>query len=438
MTFNNLGLIEPIIHAVQKKGYSAPTPIQAATIPCVLENVDVMASAQTGTGKTAAFVLPLLQQLAGKEKTKTGHIRVLILTPTRELAAQIHASVRAYGTHLKVSSAVIFGGVNVNPQIRKLKQGVDILVATPGRLLDLFRQKAVRFDCVRTFVLDEADRMLDMGFIPDITRIQRQLPEKKQTLLFSATFSNEIRKLAKTMLREPIEIDVAPRNATVATIDQRIHPVDKKAKTGLLRHLILENQWTQVLVFCRTKHGANRLVKDLLKAKIRSVAMHGNKSQTHRTRALADFKHRKFDVLVATDIAARGIDIIALPHVVNFDLPNVAEDYIHRIGRTGRAGGDGEAISLVSADEIKQLVDIERLLKRKLERFEVEGFEPEHQLPETSRESGRANRRARESNVASLEKKRRSRRYGRSGHEGKNRGDSRPGNSRAKKRVSRV
>ena len=273
MTFNKLGLIEPILRAVEKKGYSTPSPIQTATIPCVLENVDVMASAQTGTGKTAAFVLPLLQRLDGEEKVRGGHIRVLILTPTRELAAQIHASVEAYGAHLEVSSAVVFGGVNIRPQIRKLRQGVDILVATPGRLLDLFQQKAVRFDCVQTLVLDEADRMLDMGFIPDITRIQRQLPRKKQTLLFSATFSNEIRALAKTMLHEPAEIDVAPRNATVESISQRIHPVDKKAKTSLLSHLVVENQWSQVLVFCRTKHGANRLVKDLLKANIRSVAI---------------------------------------------------------------------------------------------------------------------------------------------------------------------
>ncbi|MEE2767117.1 MAG: DEAD/DEAH box helicase [Pseudomonadota bacterium] len=381
MTFNNLGLIEPILRAVEEKGYSTPSPIQLATIPVVLDGRDLMASAQTGTGKTAAFVLPLLQHLNGRQPVKGGCARVLIITPTRELAAQIQANIETYGKHLKVSSAVVFGGVNVNPQIKQLRRGVDILVATPGRLLDLFQQKAIRFDSIEALVLDEADRMLDMGFIPDIRRIQSLLPKKKQSLLFSATFSDEIRKLARTMLHDPAEVDVAPRNTTVERIRQRIHPVDKSRKTRLLSHLIRENQWAQVLVFSRTKHGANRLVKELGKANIRAVAIHGNKSQAQRTRALADFKHGKVDVMVATDIAARGIDIVQLPHVINFDLPNVPEDYVHRIGRTGRAGSEGEAISLVSADEIKQLRDIERLINRNLERQEVEGFAPDHQLP---------------------------------------------------------
>jgi ATP-dependent RNA helicase RhlE len=323
----------------------------------------------------------MLQQLNGRQRVQGGRARVLIITPTRELAAQIQANIQTYGKHLNVSSAVVFGGVNVNPQIKQLRRGVDILVATPGRLLDLFQQKAIRFDSIEALVLDEADRMLDMGFIPDIRRIQSLLPKNKQSLLFSATFSDEIRKLARTMLHQPAEIDVAPRNTTVERIRQRIHPVDKSRKTQLLSHLIRENQWVQVLVFSRTKHGANRLVKELGKANIRAVAIHGNKSQAQRTRALADFKHGKVDVMVATDIAARGIDIVQLPHVINFDLPNVPEDYVHRIGRTGRAGNEGEAISLVSADETKQLRDIERLIKRNLERQEVEGFEPGHQLP---------------------------------------------------------
>jgi ATP-dependent RNA helicase RhlE len=381
MTFNNLGLIEPILRAVEEKGYSTPSPIQLATIPVVLEGKDLMASAQTGTGKTAAFVLPMLQQLNGRQRVKGGCARVLIITPTRELAAQIEANIQTYGKYLNVSSTVVFGGVNVNPQIKQLRRGVDILVATPGRLLDLFQQKAIRFESIEALVLDEADRMLDMGFIPDIRRIQSLLPKNKQSLLFSATFSDEIRKLARTMLHQPAEIDVAPRNTTVERIRQRIHPVDKSRKTKLLSHLIRENQWVQVLVFSRTKHGANRLVKELGKADIRAVAIHGNKSQAQRTRALADFKHGKVDVMVATDIAARGIDIVQLPHVINFDLPNAPEDYVHRIGRTGRAGSEGEAISLVSADETKQLRDIERFINLNLERQEVEGFEPDHQLP---------------------------------------------------------
>ena len=349
MTFNTLGLIEPLLHAIREKGYETPTPIQAATISTVLDGKDLMASAQTGTGKTAAFTLPLLQQLHARPK-KSRHPRVLVITPTRELAAQIHQSVLSYGKHLRISSAVVFGGVNINPQMKKLRQGVDILVATPGRLLDLYGQGAVRFTDIETLVLDEADRMLDMGFIPDIRRIQSHLPAEKQSLLFSATFPNEIRQLAKTMLKRPVEIDVAPKNATADNVYQHIHPVDKKQKTRLLSHLIRTKGWTQVLVFTRTKHGANRLVKDLGKDRIRALAIHGNKSQAQRTKALDDFKRCKVDILVATDIAARGIDIVQLPQVVNFDLPHVPEDYVHRIGRTGRAGRDGQAISLVCTD----------------------------------------------------------------------------------------
>lgn len=391
MSFNNLGLIEPIARAVSEKGYTTPSPIQAKSIPVVLQGKDLMASAQTGTGKTAAFVLPLLQQLASGPRPGAKNVRALIVTPTRELAAQIQANIDEYSTHLRLSNLVVFGGVNIRPQIRTLQRGVDILVATPGRLLDLHGQHAVNLGEVDILVLDEADRMLDMGFIHDIRRIQKLLPKKKQSLLFSATFSSEIRQLAKTMLHQPVEVDVAPRNTTVETVSQRIHPVDKGRKSALLQHLILDNQWQQVLVFSRTKHGANKLVKTLLKADIPAVAIHGNKSQAHRTRALADFKAGKVDVMVATDIAARGIDIADLPHVINFDLPNVPEDYVHRIGRTGRAGAEGEAISLVSADEIKQLRDIERLIQSTLERDEIEGFEPEHHLPE-SRQGGQPRR----------------------------------------------
>jgi ATP-dependent RNA helicase RhlE len=388
MNFDQLGLIEPIARAVREKGYDKPTPIQAKAIPVVLDGRDLMASAQTGTGKTAAFVLPLLQHLAAGPRPAEKKVRALIVTPTRELAAQIQANIVEYSVNLKLSNLVVFGGVNIRPQINKLRRGVDILVATPGRLLDLHNQKALRLDDVEVLVLDEADRMLDMGFIHDIRRIQKLLPQKKQSLLFSATFSSEIRQLAKTMLHNPTEVDVAPRNTTVETVRQRIHPVDKGRKAALLTHLIKDNSWHQVLVFSRTKHGANKLVKLLAKADIRSVAIHGNKSQAHRTRALADFKAGKVDVMVATDIAARGIDIVELPHVVNFDMPHVPEDYVHRIGRTGRAGSEGEAISLVCADEMKQLRDIERLIRTSLEREEVDGFEPEHRLPESKQPTG--------------------------------------------------
>ena len=383
MQFSQLGLLPELLRAVSEKGYSKTTAIQEKAIPATLTNQDVMASAQTGTGKTAAFVLPLLQQLTENKNNDKAQVRVLIITPTRELAAQIQDSVLTYGKYLQIKSVVVFGGVKINPQINQLRRGTDILVATPGRLLDLVQQKVVNLGKVQTLVLDEADRMLDMGFIPDIKRIQALIPKTKRTLLFSATFSDEIRKLARSMLNNPLEIDVAPRNTTIETVSQKIHPVDKNTKTSLLIHLIKEQNWRQVLVFSRTKHGANRLVKALTKAGIRSDAIHGNKTQGARTRALAAFKNHETDILVATDIAARGIDIVQLPLVVNFDLPNVAEDYVHRIGRTGRAGIQGSAVSLVSADEIKQLRDIERFIKTHLQRHEIEGFEPSQNLAES-------------------------------------------------------
>lgn len=384
MTFAALGLSEPILKATLEQGYTTPTPIQLQAIPVVLRGDDLLASAQTGTGKTAGFMLPLLQRLSRQPRASSNHARVLILAPTRELAAQIHDSAVQYGKYLNVRSTVVFGGVKINPQMQKLRGGVEILVATPGRLMDLFQQRAVRLDEVETLVLDEADRMLDMGFIHDIKRIMSYLPKSRQTLLFSATFSSEICQLAKDFLKNPVEISVTPRNATAVSVSQIIHPVDKARKADLLSHLIRNKDWSQALVFSRTKHGANKLVKLLALDGIESVAIHGNKSQAQRTKALADFKAGKLHVLVATDIAARGIDIDQLPVVVNFDLPDVAEDYVHRIGRTGRAGAVGGAVSLVSADEIKQLLDIEKLIKRRLDRVEIDDFEPKHSLPSSS------------------------------------------------------
>ena len=383
ITFDDLDLLPEILSAVKKHGYETPSPIQAAAIPAVLAGSDVMGAAQTGTGKTAGFTLPILQRLSSGQRARGNHVRALILTPTRELAAQIGQSIITYGQNLPLKSTVVFGGVGINPQMMKLRKGVDLLVATPGRLLDLYSQNAVRFNDLEVLVLDEADRMLDMGFIHDIRKILRVLPEKRQTLMFSATFSEEIRTLAKGLVKQPVEISVTPRNTTVASVDQWICPVDKKQKSALLSHLIIDNNWSQVLVFSRTKHGANRLAQYLEKNGIDSAAIHGNKSQGARTKALADFKANKTQVLVATDIAARGLDINQLPIVVNFDLPNVPEDYVHRIGRTGRAGAVGQAISLVSADEAKQLQDIESLIKRALPRQQVDGFEPGHDVPAT-------------------------------------------------------
>ena len=380
MSFKELGLSEAIVRAVTEQGYNTPTPIQKQAIPAVLAGGDLLAGAQTGTGKTAGFTLPILHRLssAGTQPASAARpIRALILTPTRELAAQVEESVRTYGKYLKLTSAVIFGGVGIHPQIKTLRQGVDILVATPGRLLDHMQQGTINLKNIEILVLDEADRMLDMGFIRDIRKVLAALPPKRQNLLFSATFSDEIKALADGLLDSPAMIEVARRNSTVEVIAQKIHPVDRDRKHPLLAHLIKAHDWRQVLVFTRTKHGANRLVEQLGKDGITGMAIHGNKSQSARTRALSEFKDGSLQVLVATDIAARGIDIDQLPHVVNYDLPNVPEDYVHRIGRTGRAGATGEAVSLVCVDEHIMLRDIERLIKRELPREVIAGFEPD-------------------------------------------------------------
>ena len=366
MTFSSLGLSEPLLRAVDEQGYETPSPIQQQAIPAVLSGCDVMGAAQTGTGKTAGFTLPILQQLSGQPSTRRRSIKALILAPTRELAAQIHESVVNYGRHLPLRAAVVFGGVKTNPQISELRRGVDILVATPGRLLDLYGQNEVDFAKLTILVLDEADRMLDMGFIHDIRRILKLLPKQRQNLLFSATFSDEIRKLTRTVLTDPLKIEVSPRNTAAETVRQSVHLIAKNRKSQLLSHLIQHHAWQQVLVFTRTKHGANRLADKLQRDGINAAAIHGNKSQGARTRALGGFKDGNVRVLVATDIAARGLDIEQLPQVVNFELPNVAEDYIHRIGRTGRAGSAGQAVSLVSEDEQPLLQGIEKLLRRKL------------------------------------------------------------------------
>ena len=374
MTFNMLGLSDSLLHAVQKSGYTKPTLIQERAIPVILSGKDVMAAAQTGTGKTAGFTLPLLQLLSGQRNTKDLSIRALVLTPTRELAAPVQASIDTYGSNENLRSNVVFGGVNINPQKRFLRRGLDILVATPGRLLDLYQQKSVKFDDVEILILDEADRMLDMGFIRDIRKIMALLPRRRQNLMFSATFSDDIRKLAKTICHNPVEIDVAPRNSTVAAISQKVYQLGKNQKAELLSQLCKKNPG-QTLVFSRTKHGANNLAKRLNRDNIHAVAIHGNKSQAQRTRALDEFKRGRVQVLVATDIAARGIDIEQLATVVNFDLPHVAQDYIHRIGRTGRAGATGQAISLVGSDERRQLRDIERLIKRSIPVGDITEFD---------------------------------------------------------------
>ncbi|MEA3374342.1 MAG: DEAD/DEAH box helicase [Campylobacterota bacterium] len=379
MSFTTLGLSKPILRAIAEQGYSKPTPIQKQAIPAVLERKDILAGAQTGTGKTAGFTLPLLQLLSERPpaKGKRHHVRALILTPTRELAAQVAESVETYGKYLPFKSAVIFGGVSSNPQITTLRKGVDIVIATPGRLLDLAGQKFIDLSRVECLILDEADRMLDMGFIHDIKKILAILPRHRQNLLFSATFSNEIKRLADGLLNSPTLIEVARRNTASESVTQVVHPVDRERKRELLSHLIRTEQWKQVLVFTRTKHGANRLTKQLESDGISAAAIHGNKSQTARTKALANFKEGTVRVLVATDIAARGIDIDQLPHVVNFELPNISEDYVHRIGRTGRAGNEGEAMSLVCVDEHEYLRNIEKLIKRDIPKVIVEGFTPD-------------------------------------------------------------
>ncbi|WP_420996000.1 DEAD/DEAH box helicase [Cupriavidus sp. 30B13] len=395
MSFSELGLSDKLVRAVADQGYTTPTPIQAQAIPAILKGGDLLAGAQTGTGKTAGFTLPLLQLLsespAGREPARGQRVpvRALVLTPTRELAAQVEESVRNYGKYLKLRSMVMFGGVGINPQIEQLKRGVDIVVATPGRLLDHLSQRTIDLSHVEMLVLDEADRMLDMGFIHDIRKILNVLPPKRQNLLFSATFSDEIRGLADRLLDNPASIEVARRNTTAETVAQRVYPVDRERKRELLAHLVREHDWHQVLVFTRTKHGANRLAEQLDKDGLSALAIHGNKSQSARTRALTEFKAGTLRLLVATDIAARGIDIDQLPHVVNYDLPNVPEDYVHRIGRTGRAGAEGEAISLVCVDEAGLLRDIERLIKRQIEKTVLPGFEVDPSIPPEPIQKGR-------------------------------------------------
>ena len=379
MSFATLGLRAELVRAVSEQGYTEPTPIQKQAIPVILEGRDVLASAQTGTGKTAGFALPLLQRLAAEAAPQSPRrpVRCLVLTPTRELAAQVGSSIETYGRYLSLKSSVIFGGVKIRPQIQQLQRGVDTVVATPGRLLDHVSQKTIDLSKVEILVLDEADRMLDMGFIRDIRRILGLLPPRRQNLMFSATFSEEIRKLADGLLERPELIEVARRNTAAEGVSQVVHPVDTRRKRELLSHMVGSRNWRRVLVFTRTKHGANRLSRQLEQDGISSLAIHGNKTQSARTRALADFKAGDVRVLVATDIAARGLDIDSLPHVVNFDLPQVAEDYVHRIGRTGRAGKEGQAVSLVSIDESKMLSDIERLLKRHLPKEIIPGFQPD-------------------------------------------------------------
>jgi len=384
--FDSLGLSEPLLRAVKEAGYLIPSPIQEKSIPSVLEGRDVMGAAQTGTGKTAAFGLPILENLLKKSDQNNNSIQVLILSPTRELAPQISESINLYAKHTELSCAVVFGGVNINPQIKRLKKPLDILVATPGRLLDLHRQRALNLKDISVLVLDEADRMLDMGFIHDIRRILRLIPNERQSLLFSATFSDEIKKLAQTVVKNPVLVSVAASNSTAEKVEQRVFPVEKNLKSDLLVSLIRQCEWDQVLVFCRTKHGADKLSRVLQQRKINSAAIHGNKSQGARTKALQDFKDKKITVLVATDIASRGIDIDKLPQVVNYDLPFVPEDYVHRIGRTGRAGEAGHAISLVSQDESKELFGIERLIKKTIQREWLDGYDRAYDI--VSRSSG--------------------------------------------------
>ncbi|WP_020485403.1 DEAD/DEAH box helicase [Methylomonas sp. MK1] len=376
MPFSNLGLSEALIKAIADSGYTTPTPIQSKAIPAVLTGRDLLAAAQTGTGKTAGFTLPILHRLAQTDYGRNRPVRALILTPTRELAAQVAESVAKYGAHQqpRLKSEVVFGGVKINPQMMRLRGGVDILTATPGRLLDLVSQNAVKLDKVEMLVLDEADRMLDMGFIKDIRKILAMLPKKRQNLLFSATFSADIRKLTGDLLVNPVKIEVAVENAAADLIDQRVYTVSKTAKTALLTHLVKTKDWQQVLVFTSTKHGANKLTEKLNIANIKAAAIHGNKSQGARTSALAGFKAGDIRVLVATDVAARGIDIAQLPHVVNFELPRSSADYVHRIGRTGRAGQNGQAVSLVSQDEYQALRLVEKLIGLQIPREQVDGF----------------------------------------------------------------
>ncbi|MDH0302403.1 MULTISPECIES: DEAD/DEAH box helicase [unclassified Pseudomonas] len=384
MNFAQLGLIEPLLRTLQTLDYTTPTPIQAKAIPAVLAGRDLMAAAQTGTGKTAGFALPVLQRLALEgEKVASNSIRALVLVPTRELAEQVHANVREYAENLPLSTYAVYGGVSINPQMMRLRRGVDLLVATPGRLLDLFRQNAVKFGQVQTLVLDEADRMLDLGFAEELQAVYAALPRKRQTLLFSATFSEQIRMLAGLALNDPLSIEVSPRNTTASTVKQWLVPVDKKRKADLFCHLLRKQRWKQVLVFAKTRNGVDQLVERLLAEGVNADGIHGDRPQATRQRALDSFKAREVQVLVATDVAARGLDIDDLPLVVNLDLPIVAEDYVHRIGRTGRAGNKGEAISLVCADEVQLLATIETLIRQTLPRHEEPDFIPDHRVPVT-------------------------------------------------------
>ncbi|OAB79566.1 DEAD/DEAH box helicase [Cochleicola gelatinilyticus] len=382
MTFKSLGLSDALLKAISKKGYTEPSTIQEKAIPKILEGKDVLASAQTGSGKTAGFALPILHLLQNKTSLRKRPVRTLVLTPTRELAAQVGQEFKDYSEFTDLKTTVVFGGVGANPQIKALRNGVDILVATPGRLLDLHEQKVFSLASVEVLVLDEADRMLDMGFLRDIKRVFALLPNKRQNLLFSATFSKDIKKLANTFLHQPVLVEATPENTTAEKVDQVIYKTDKSKKTELVTKLISDGDWQQVLIFTRTKHGANRLAQKLDKANISSAAIHGNKSQGARTKALAGFKSGRTRVLVATDIAARGLDIPLLPHVINYELPNVPEDYVHRIGRTGRAGASGEAISIVSIDEFDYVKGIEKLLGERLDQETIEGFEPTETLAE--------------------------------------------------------
>ena len=382
MKFNDLNLSDPILRSLKDQNYKKPTPIQAEVIPAVLNNSDIMAAAQTGTGKTAAFVLPILSKLSNPKYKYKGHqLRALIVTPTRELAAQVRESVNTYSKYLSIRSTAVYGGARIHNQRLKLRKGIDVLVATPGRLLDLHNQKSVNLKNIEILVLDEADQMLDMGFIHDIKKIANLLPDRRQNLMFTATFSDSFRSLATNMAEKAIEISVTNDNETGENINHYIHPVDKSRKAELLIELIKTKKWDQALVFTRTKHGADRLQKQLDKVNINSKAIHGNKTQNNRMKALEAFKNNKIQILVATDVAARGIDIKRMSQVINFDVPTVAKDYVHRIGRTGRGGDMGEAITLVSADEFRLLRDIEKLINKKLERVEIEGFEPEHVVP---------------------------------------------------------
>ncbi|MBD3791786.1 MAG: DEAD/DEAH box helicase [Campylobacterales bacterium] len=431
MSFSTLGLSQPLLKAVKETGYTKPTPIQAQAIALIIQKRDLLAAAQTGTGKTAGFTLPILELLSQSNPDMNKYqIRALVLTPTRELAIQVHESVKTYGKYLPCRTAVIYGGVGINPQFAAIRKGVDIVIATPGRLLDIAGQKGIDFSKLECLILDEADRMLDMGFINDIKRLMKLMPKERQTLLFSATFSPEIKKLASSLLKDPAVVEVARENSTGEQIAQVVHFVDKHRKRELLSELIKTKKWEQVLVFTRTKHGANRLTKQLEESGIKAAAIHGNKSQGARTKALASFKAKEIQVLVATDIAARGIDIDQLPHVVNFELPNVPEDYVHRIGRTGRAGNVGEAVSLVCVDELDLLANIEKLIKKTIKKVDIPAFAPDPNIKAEPIQKGRAQQSKRGQNQSRSRSNRSDKKEDSDSKEGKR------GNSRNRNRKS--